>query len=632
MAPQVQSGENVLKRVTKKIESATLLLAMTLVLMRGFDEVTRRTSPSWRSELVASALLAVLSSSLAVALFVLGKRLIPSSRRTRRVLGPGNEETRDTLSRHLTSTSACLLVSALMLYFVGSRTDFWRTTYSWWSGPLIDLTSRMPEQSFQPIVSLPWLNYGQDFGQVSPWSWNGVSKNRSALETTFSRLRKQGVRCVVWFLFCDGRSLEFDANRRVSGISSKFIEDYDTALEIAREYGVGILWVVIDYQLMFPGKSVNGASIFGNADIIEQSDKRQSFLDNALKPILKRYPYESRIAGWILINEPEHAIKEGYVSSGAIRGFTHEAAMLIRQNTDRQPVSVANADLESLIEYSGANAGDVDFFIFHHYEHFLPPPVSNVRDLMAEGNDKPIYWGEFDIQNPPVSIPHLITWTQALGYAGIWPWSANHDANRYPKGDPSSLDENLAVIFKTSAATRARIEVLRRAFLERRDHGSVALIPRFDQELDWWNKHWSSVTMPRIGESVRRWASNTVSEETQYERNRDWEDDKTQRRASLGRLKTETQIKLSNANQNLIETERLPVKRDVKRDIKLVEDLKVELRRIETEIRNQESDIQVAKERMALHRALGDYYRYKAKWANALYEKFWESEKNSDQR
>jgi hypothetical protein len=313
-----------------------------------------------------------------------------------------------------------------VLYFVGLQTNLWHMTKAMIGGPRIDLASKVQEVTFQPTANLPWLNYGQDFGQVNGWEWKGISKNKEAAEALFKKLSESDIKCVLWFLLFDGRAApEFDNDGKVTGLDSNFWEDYDAAIGLARKYKVGIVWVLVDFKWMSPKKDEAGASLFGRADVVENDTKRESFFSNALVPIVKRYPYESSIVGWILMNEPDNAVKEGYVSFEAVQQFTARAAGIIKANTHRQPVSVGYADPESMLEYSSKNPGDLDFLIFHHYESFLPPPLSRIRSLMPWAGDKPVYIGEFDKNRPPVPYDEFIAWSRNQGYAGVWPWSFN---------------------------------------------------------------------------------------------------------------------------------------------------------------------------------------------------------------
>ncbi|HEX5731537.1 MAG TPA: hypothetical protein VF131_01790 [Blastocatellia bacterium] len=503
-----------------------------------------------------------------------------------------------------------LLVAASILCCVGPKTNIWRLGRSWWHGPKVDLISRDPDHTFQFAINLPWFKYGQDFGQVDAWGRAGVSENRSDFASTFKKLRQSGVDYVLWFLLFDGRgALEFDANGYVTGLDSTFFEDYDAAIEVARENEIGIVWVLLDFYFMFPARQENGASLFGHADVIEQSNKRASFLNNALKPILRRYPVESHIVGWVLVNEPEHALKDGNVSPESLRMFIHEASALIKQNTWRQPVSVGAADLESLMEYAGTYSADLDFYVFHHYELFLPPPVSHIRNLLAEESDKPIYIGEFNIKSPAVTANEFVIWSQRLGYAGLWPWNPNATG----ECDTGSVIPAYEEWKSISDSINTRVHSVKRLHeeFEKRHISSNFLAEGLRQEIDWWNRHWTTTVIPKVNDNISQWQSKTLFSEGEHEKNRRWESEKLRW-------------------QNVLNHRKAEIGRELK-DRKRVDDLKSELERIEIELQRQQTDLETARQRAKLNLSLANYYRYRSVWAKALYWNYWEAARRFEQ-
>jgi hypothetical protein len=613
-----------LDRIKKILEIAVMIVTLTVMLIKAIQVIVKEFFPNKAYEILVVIVCALFSLALAITISLFRKKILSLIKRILLLLTTRRKKIRMYRihpSRPV-SIFAYLLILGSIIYFLGFRTDIWHITRSWWSGPQIDLTSRVTGQSFQPVINLPWFNYGQDFGQVAEWGWRGVSQNRGAMEAAFEKLRQSGVNCIAWFLLCDGRgSLKFDSNGYVTGFNPGFFEDYDAALEVAREHKIGIIWVLMDYYIMFPAKEENGYSIFGHADVIEQSEKRQSFFNNALKPLVRRYSYESQIAGWIIINEPENALREGYVSPQAMQAFTREAATLIKQNTYRQPVSIGSADLESLLEYSGKHSSDLDFLVFHHYEKFLPPPASHIRSLMQGGDSKPIYIGEFDLKSPPLPTAELVTWIQRLGYAGLWPWNANDNLGALPS--PNEEAQSLCEIISTTNSITSQLQ---QQFQKRRDLDTDSLTASFRQDIDWWMQYWPTTVMPAVEQSMIQWSAEMVSEERKQDENRLWENDKLKWQNMLASRRAERQKELSKANESLAQNEALRNAEGINKSAQWVKDVKAELQNIETELHNQDNDLQIARQRIALHGSLVNYYRYKSKWAQALYQGFWHAE------
>jgi len=415
-----------------------------------------------------------------------------------------------------------VLMASVIVACVGiSQTHFWSLGRLWWSGPAVDLAATAPEKTFQSTINLPWFNYGQDFGAVNGWRWQGVSQNRGTLETAFAQLHQTGVKCVVWFLLSDGRGApSFDAGGNVKGLDQTFWQDYDTAIEVARKYQIGIVWVLLDFHWLAPVQQENGATLFGHADIIKDSSKRESFFQQALIPILRRHPLEPQIAGWILVNEPENALKDANIRFEPLAEFAQRASALIKKYTYRQPVSIGSADLESLIEYWGKDSEALDFLVFHHYEKFLPPPVDYIRSLMAGANDKPIYIGEFKIQDPSVPIDELVNWSVVLGYASLWGWKLNEDKTAPHYNEARQISDLMV-------ASRSDGSSLSEQFRQRRHPANSP----FGQRIGWWERHGSLTVLPGVSANIEQWGRKLSEFERQMEKL------KTERLSKEGELK-----------------------------------------------------------------------------------------------
>ena len=174
------------------------------------------------------------------------------------------------------------------------------------SAPRLDLASTNLEHTWRPIISIPWVTYGADFGGVPEWQ--------------FDRLEQNGVAAVVWFLFGDGRAaLTFDPSGYVRGVAPSFWADYHAVLAAAERHRLKVVWVVADFEIGMPVQVERGTQEYGRADLLQDPAKRHSLIKEALAPILKDKTGSGQIAGWILINEPEHLLRTGYVTEDALR-------------------------------------------------------------------------------------------------------------------------------------------------------------------------------------------------------------------------------------------------------------------------------------------------------------------------
>ena len=146
-------------------------------------------------------------------------------------------------------------------------------------------------------INYPWLHYGHDFGATA-WGHDGISTDTSSkqIDADFAYLKNHGVHVVRWFLFGDCRAApEFDGTGNVTGFDEHFYTDLDAAVEIAEKHNVYLIFVLLDFHLGDKTKDVNGVQLGGRSQIVTDATARQSFLDNAVKPLLQRYgrnPYD----------------------------------------------------------------------------------------------------------------------------------------------------------------------------------------------------------------------------------------------------------------------------------------------------------------------------------------------------
>lgn len=187
-------------------------------------------------------------------------------------------------------------------------------------------------------VNYPWLNYAHDFG-ATVWGYYGVSADASCqqIDADFTYLKSHGVHIVRWFLLGDCRAApEFADDRKVTGFDEYFYPDLDAALTIARKHNIYLIKVLFDFHLADKAKQESGVQLGGRPIILIDSTIRQSFLDNAPRPLLQRYSKNRNIIAWEVMNEPEGAITisggklvEESVSLVAMKSFVKALATFI---------------------------------------------------------------------------------------------------------------------------------------------------------------------------------------------------------------------------------------------------------------------------------------------------------------
>lgn len=247
------------------------------------------------------------------------------------------------------------------------------------------------------------------------------------------------------FVFADGRaSPEFTPSGEVSatGFDEYFFQDFDTLLGIAGERSLLLIPVLLDFSWCDTRKDVTGVQLGGHSDIIRDVSKRQSFLDNALKPLLQRYATNSQIFAWEVINEPEWAMQEipkdfqigDPVTVQQMQDFVKTCADLVHTYSAHK-VTVGSARRKWLWYWKGLG---LDLFQFHWYEKFLdgevfPWPPCSELDL-----DKPCIVGEVPTANTPRSTQDYLDAARNGDYGGlvVWSYRAKDDYSVFSRARP----------------------------------------------------------------------------------------------------------------------------------------------------------------------------------------------------
>jgi uncharacterized repeat protein (TIGR01451 family) len=283
-------------------------------------------------------------------------------------------------------------------------------------------------------VNYPWLHYGHDFGQAAwaggSWPHDGVSASASKqqVENDLAYLQSEGVHTLRLFVFGDGRaSPEFDAQGYVTGFDDYFYNDLDTALSLACQHDLHLILVLIDYPWLDYPQWSGGVQMGGHADVITDTAKRQSFLDNALRPLLGRYGTNRCIIAWEVINEPEWTMNG--VAGGGTTGPTVSISQMQSFVQDvvsythlyaSQDVTLGSAQGQWLSYWQGTQ---LDFYQFHYYDWMgQQPPFTPYSSL---GLDKPAILGEFPTSSTAITVTNFLSTTWNNGYAGALAWSLN---------------------------------------------------------------------------------------------------------------------------------------------------------------------------------------------------------------
>lgn len=242
-------------------------------------------------------------------------------------------------------------------------------------------------------------------------------------------LRGCRTRVVRVFIFADGRaSPDFAPNGEVLGFDDYFFQDFDALLTAAKRQNLLLMPVLLDFWWCDSSRFVNGVQLGGHSDIIRDTAKRQTFLDNALKPLVQKYRTNRQILAWDVVNEPEWAMKEVPKDFGVgdpvtiqeMRDFVRLCTETIHTSSSHE-VTVGSARLPWLLAYWQGLG--IDLYQFHWYDHLGDPfPWPPYTEL---GLDKPCIIGEVPTAtaNTQFSTEQYLRAACEGGYHGLLVWS-----------------------------------------------------------------------------------------------------------------------------------------------------------------------------------------------------------------
>jgi len=286
------------------------------------------------------------------------------------------------------------------------------------------------QQRFLFGANYPWYNYGTDFGE-SAWGYSGVSVKRSEIDSDFQLMSQMGIKVVRWFVFTDGRSApEFATDGSVAGLDDKIFGDLDVALEIAQRYNIHLVFVLLDFKWLRQQEEDNGVMKGGHSDVIQIPEKRATFFQNALIPLLQRYGDNPYILSWEVINEPEWAVDDSTIETQepmvrvpleSMQNFVSEAAQVIHSNTSKQLVTVGSASRRWWNFWEGKG---LDLCQIHHYDWMEDNENSRLDfPYTSMGTNLPCIVGEFPSAGSTRSAEDYYRIIIDNGFMGAFPWS-----------------------------------------------------------------------------------------------------------------------------------------------------------------------------------------------------------------
>ena len=292
--------------------------------------------------------------------------------------------------------------------------------------------------------------YGLDFGANVWGSHLGVSTRIDAVRADFTRMAFLGLNVARWFVFCDGRSgIEYDDRGFPAGLDPYFFTDLDAALAIARDSGIRLDLVLLDFHWMFSGITHRLAdpatgALFettlpeGRADVLLSGEGHRALFDFVFAPLISRYGADGEradlgaaVAAYEFMNEPDFVVEEWErdLSSRVKRPLPFET--LARLVSDLNALvhglhpgalcTIGCARAPNLWAWDDDGLG-LDLLEIHSY------PSSSILGVPARdlGVRRNVLVGEC----PARAAGEYLEFALHSGYAGAWPWSFSGTDNQ----------------------------------------------------------------------------------------------------------------------------------------------------------------------------------------------------------
>ena len=306
--------------------------------------------------------------------------------------------------------------------------------------------------------------YGLDFGANVWGSHLGVSTRRDAVGRDFAQMAALGFTVTRWFVFCDGRAgIAYDDRGLPAGFDPHFFADLDAALEIARDAGIAVAFVLLDHRWMFAGvrhtiaDPATGVVLearlpHGRAHVLLSQAGRDRLFERVFVPLVRRYgPSGERsdlapaVLGYELMNEPDFVVEEWErdLSSHVPRPVPFELlaevvtrlSELVHTEHPGAITTIGCARLHNLWAWDDASLG-LDLLQLHSYPDLKHPGRdADVFGTPASvlGMRHGVILGEFPGNGPaqhpdgaappPTTLGDYLEFAVNAGYAGAWPWS-----------------------------------------------------------------------------------------------------------------------------------------------------------------------------------------------------------------
>lgn len=318
------------------------------------------------------------------------------------------------------------------------------------------------KQVYLSGFNIAWIDFARDFGK---------GLNEQEFRRALEQVKASGGNSLRWWMHTDGSQTPgwttVNGERLVTDPGGSLIADFKLALDISAEYGVYIVPSLWSFD-MLKDNDYRKPPTADNYRLLSEDKVLESYIQNALIPMVKALNNHSQLIAWELFNEPENMTESWFPQQDGFYGgpvpslerlqvvqakmtaAIHRTAIEMGQTalvtTGSKSMGKYNSDVAGGINLYrddrmiAAAGGDplatLDFYEPHYYNNegkqgTWSPFHHHVSYWKV---NKPVVIGEFhanetlDVLSDPVEADQLCRRLIENGYAGGWSWQWNEHA------------------------------------------------------------------------------------------------------------------------------------------------------------------------------------------------------------
>eukprot|EP00727_Mastigamoeba_balamuthi_P002613 m51a1_g12349 putative non-processive endoglucanase (705) ;mRNA; f:536099-540417 len=299
-----------------------------------------------------------------------------------------------------------------------------------------------------PVMAVG-VNYAQHSwaqGWMTDFMDDNWDSKFEAMKRELSEIRSKGARVVRWWIFANSGILPESCwnGPLFAALPAHYADHVEAGINYAHSIGLMVYPALMSFDW-------GRGSEHRHLEIFTDSAARQSWISNALAPIVERLRNNAGVFAWDLMNEPEWIVDSAdggdrcddcaRFKLADLKAYLNGVMSMIRGMGAKQPISLGSASLKYLTQKRLWNDMDLDFWDFHWYSwatQYFNPLLQEASKVIEPS--KPVIIGEVMPDPSQDSVlssssnlwcngqtctdhGRLVTKLAELGYSGYLPWA-----------------------------------------------------------------------------------------------------------------------------------------------------------------------------------------------------------------